>query len=523
VERRDLVEGAVSTPDLARRLQRFFAPVAPSGQFLPSGQRPRVPFTSPNAAFAVRWSHIGFGQNPSLSGYRSTREVVPLAERAAKGWVDPQVPTALTLANGVTLWLASVVFADADKKTLPKAQGTLVPPQGDGLPEPTAGATGADRGLRLGDVALAWGVFRHFYPYFDVVKTDWNAELPKALRAAAEDKNAEAFTHTLRRLTAPLEDGHVRVFGPDQGRQAVPLELLMVEGQPVVSRGQPNAKILPAGTQILSVDGEPAEQRLARLKGEISAATEGWMNTRLAEEFLAGDPGTKVKVTYCTVAGFRGEATLTREVNFWGPRETGKPEKLAELKPGIWYVDLDRITDKDFEGALPKLAAAKGVVFDLRGYPKVHPAFLQYLSDKPLESARWNKPMVTQPNGKGWTWDTTGRWNLEPKAPRIAGKLVFLTGGGAISYAESCMGIVEAYKLAEIIGEPTAGTNGNVNHISLPGGYNISWTGMKVLKHDGTPHHGVGIHPTVPVKPTIKGLAEGRDEVLEKGIEVVSR
>jgi hypothetical protein len=44
---------------------------------------------------------------------------------------------------------------------------------------------------------------------------------------------------------------------------------------------------------------------------------------------------------------------------------------------------------------------------------------------------------------------------------------------------------------------------------------------MKVLKHDGSRHHGVGILPTVPVSRTIKGIAEGRDEILEKGIEVV--
>jgi hypothetical protein len=33
----------------------------------------------------------------------------------------------------------------------------------------------------------------------------------------------------------------------------------------------------------------------------------------------------------------------------------------------------------------------------------------------------------------------------------------------------------------------------------------------------------VGIQPTVPVRPTQMGLAEGRDEVLEKAIEIVSR
>lgn len=34
-------------------------------------------------------------------------------------------------------------------------------------------------------------------------------------------------------------------------------------------------------------------------------------------------------------------------------------------------------------------------------------------------------------------------------------------------------------------------------------------------------HHGRGIRPTVPVEPTIAGIAQGRDEVLERAIAVV--
>ncbi|HEX6812402.1 MAG TPA: S41 family peptidase [Planctomycetota bacterium] len=91
----------------------------------------------------------------------------------------------------------------------------------------------------------------------------------------------------------------------------------------------------------------------------------------------------------------------------------------------------------------------------------------------------------------------------------------------SVSYAESVLGIIEAYKLGEIVGGTTAGTNGNVNPFDLPGGYSVSWTGMKVLKHDGSRHHGVGIAPTVPVAPTAAGIAAGRDEVLEKAVEVL--
>lgn len=113
-------------------------------------------------------------------------------------------------------------------------------------------------------------------------------------------------------------------------------------------------------------------------------------------------------------------------------------------------------------------------------------------------------------------------WFVQPKAPRFHGKIAFLTDGRAISYAETYLGIIENDKLGAIVGGPTAGTNGNVNPFSLPGGIRVTWTGMKVLKHDGARHHGVGILPTVPAAHTIRGVAEGRDEVLDRAISVVS-
>ena len=99
--------------------------------------------------------------------------------------------------------------------------------------------------------------------------------------------------------------------------------------------------------------------------------------------------------------------------------------------------------------------------------------------------------------------------------------MVFITDARAISYAESFMSFIEHYDLGEIVGQPTAGTNGNVNITELPGGYRFGWTGMKVVKHDGSQHHLVGIQPTIPIKKTMEGVREGKDEFLEKAIQVL--
>ncbi|MBA2607132.1 MAG: hypothetical protein H0U96_09735 [Acidobacteria bacterium] len=48
-------------------------------------------------------------------------------------------------------------------------------------------------------------------------------------------------------------------------------------------------------------------------------------------------------------------------------------------------------------------------------------------------------------------------------------------------------------------------------------------TGLKVLNHDGSRLHGVGIEPDVPVSRTIKGIREKRDEQLERAIMIANQ
>jgi hypothetical protein len=79
-----------------------------------------------------------------------------------------------------------------------------------------------------------------------------------------------------------------------------------------------------------------------------------------------------------------------------------RPEQIAQVRPGIFYVDFIRISDDDFNAAADQLAAADGVVFDMRSYPfSLDPdTVISHLIDKPVTSNRFNIPIVTRPEVK---------------------------------------------------------------------------------------------------------------------------
>jgi len=170
---------------------------------------------------------------------------------------------------------------------------------------------------------------------------------------------------------------------------------------------------------------------------------------------------------------------------------------------------------------MPELAVARGVIFDLRGYPKGNHDVIRHLMTEKDTSDSWMQiPLSIYPDRRDVRWKPTS-WQMDPRRPHIEGKVVFLTDGRAISYAESFMGFIAHYDLAEIVGLPTVGANGNINPFTLPGGYTLYWTGMRVVKHDGRQHHMVGVTPTVWLEPTLEALVQGRDEYVEKALEII--
>ncbi|MDJ0635897.1 MAG: S41 family peptidase [Xenococcaceae cyanobacterium MO_188.B29] len=628
------VETAKEPEILIQKLQAIFTPIAPTVQIFATEESstvsPRLqkPDTQDSLQL-VTWEHYGVkgDMEEDYSPYYSKRVYWDGSQnQITDELISKYQPFKADLGGGVSCLIPLALFAENGKTLphIPKTEAT----------NPTNYSVN-DRATRLAIIILAWNVWQHFYPYFDVVAVDWLEELKTALKSAATDIDTAAFNKTLQRLVAKLEDGHgiVNLLHQNIGDRFIfPFTWDWVEDSLVITYVLSESEIdLHPGDVILKIDGVPAVEVISDREQFISSATSQWKRFMALGRMLRGEEATSVElevrsikgelktvvarrhilnslesgfslplfwqwrdeqlvITYVTteaaekiqpddiVLSINGKPVeeaiaekiqllsqqgaewflnqqkkdqiknalkelsngakdsnvilevqspseesriveLSRTLQSWDRKEP-RPAKIHQLRSGIVYIDFDQINDLDFQQALPLLESATGIIIDLRGYPRVSKNLIGHLIDEPVTSARWYIPQVKYPDRQQLDFDFSN-WSVEPKKPKLKAKVVFMTNCSAISYAETYLGIIEHYHLAEIVGQPTAGTNGNVNELILPGGYLIWWTGMKVLKHDGSRHHGVGILPTVPVERTIKGIAKKRDEFLERAIEII--
>ena len=377
--------------------------------------------------------------------------------------------------------------------------------------------------VRLADITIAWNVFQHFYPYFDVMKIDWKSVLTESLQAAYLDKTPEDFLDTLSILVAKLKDGHGRVNlrGYTGASYFLPFKFEWIQGQWVITEvfdeSLTNIRVGDVVVEINGMSSQKATEDKGRL---ISAATDGWKYYRLSTALLSGDKDEEFRLKLAR-DGNTSEVVLHASFSAQQFYSRFRNKKITSKnpEPGIYYLNLDAITLEEMNRLMPELEAAKAIICDLRGYPNGNHGLINHLL-KEKENALWMwVPKVVYPDFQQVDYDKLG-WNMEPVSPTLTAKIIFITDGRAISYAESYMGYIEGLHLATIVGQPTAGTNGNVNIFELPGGYSVGWTGMRVVKHDGSQHHGVGIIPQVRVERTIEGVKQGRDEFLEKALEI---
>jgi C-terminal processing protease CtpA/Prc len=458
---------------------------------------------------------------------------VPLGEHHAA-----RVRTSQSLLAGVH---ADVVDPDPLAAALRFARGEIQVNGGEAAPPPELPADfkpAAERSYdemqppdvnyRLLALFRFWSIIDRFYPFKSQIP-DWDRMLHDFIPRFIAADDADQYGLALRELSARVEDSHAALIASNGFRLfsaewPLPFAVRPIEGQYVITTVADGELPVKVGDVLVSVDGEPIQQRVQRLWKYIPSSTDAARRLRVANGALWGPKGSVARLEIRS-AGGTSTVSVARVERFEPPQATTGPTYRL-LAGNVGYVDLTRLDPLEVDAMFEALSKTKALIFDMRGHPK---------GTGWLIAARLNTRHATtgaifrRPEFSGATpfdQQSGGFFFDQPMPttdkPLYQGKTVMLIDERAVSEAEWTALFFEAANGTAFIGTPTAGAVGDPASFMLPGGFRFLFTGHDVRHADGRPVQNLGIQPTVSVAPTIAGIRAGRDEVLDRAIEYVA-
>ncbi len=404
-----------------------------------------------------------------------------------------------------------------------------------------AGSRYPSLALRILAAYRWWSAIQYFYPHKTGIGVDWNAALTESISDLQSAMDSTEYLLAVAKMRARIRDSHYN--NPDLfGAGMVGVSVRFVEGLPIVTAVRDDSATRVSGVTvgdiIETVDGESVAARRARFVPYISASTPQSLDWKVAGYLLRGPVGSVALLSVQRASGPPVRVTLTRYALVRtpnAPREydddgnpilspRGRAEGVIRIESGnIGYADLTRVTARMVDSMFDVLGNTTAIVFDMRGYPSddTRAAIVARLSDHMI-SPPGETLMVLSPDSTTSTIQRGGQYVVKAsEKAHYLGKTVLLIDERAQSAAED-MGLwLEAANGTAFVGSPTAGADGTITSVVLPGGIRANFTGMSMLHSDGRPLQRIGLIPDVEVRPTIAGIRAGRDEVLERAFDLL--
>lgn len=390
-----------------------------------------------------------------------------------------------------------------------------------------------DAGFRLLTIYRYWNMIHYFFPYKHLTDKNWNQVLKDYLPAFLTANDELAYEMAALQLVEEVKDSHATLWNIDKvdewkGNRHAPLHMRFVQNKLVVMDYYlPDLKPvlgLERGDVITAINNVPVAQLVKEKKPFFPASNEPTRLKNMANSLLRSNEST-ISVTVLPASGeektmniplFLRDSLKLRE---WYNRNKEKSFKM--LDDNIGYITLENIKAEDIEPIKNTFLNAKGIIIDIRNYPATFVPFLlgNFFVSHKTPFVKFTRGNLQNPGefvlGESLTIPGAGK--------TFKGKLVVLVNEDSQSQSEYTAMAFKAGDNTTIVGSTTAGADGNVSYITLPGGLETMISGIGVYYPDGTETQRVGIVPDIIVSPTIEGIRKNKDEVLEKAIEIIKQ
>lgn len=385
-----------------------------------------------------------------------------------------------------------------------------------------------DSGLNLLTLFRLWNVIEYYAPNRSLTLHPWEEVLTSYIPRMGVETDPVRFSRLYFRLIRELNDGHA--YAPIEmlfGQRMLPVWPLQAEGRLFV--GYSGDSLLERGDEVVAIDGEPISERLELLREYASRSNEASLRQALRYYGLCTRRDT------AEVVRRRAGVCDTLRVATVPYGSVSPLYDLAQLEQppfrlladSVGYIYAGTFSREHLAQVVQTLPRTRALIIDLRTYPlKVDGALIALIG----QSLRTESVVVRQAlyqtlalpglfyRQEQWLFEDFGEVAARCTEP-YKGRVILLVDEMTQSNPEFQAMAFQSCPQTLTIGSPTSGANGSIVWIPLPGQM-TSFSGIGALYPDGTQPQTVGVRLDVEVLPTAEGLQAGRDEVLERALEL---
>lgn len=376
-----------------------------------------------------------------------------------------------------------------------------------------------DDGMKLLSLFRHWNYIQYFYPYRYLISKDWNTVLDEFIPKLIDARDEREYVLALAELVSETEDTHHTLLQNANlesylGKNKIPVSGIFINDTLVVQTSMDN--IIKRGDIIQEIDEVPI-QVLTEKYIDISGASN---RTTILREVAAKVLRTQNKTVKLRIWRDNESIDVTIEsIPFYKKILKHSVPSISEISDNIGYLNTAGVSLKEYESIFREWKEKKAIIFDLRTYPKENLVrLLPYLHEDPVSFFRSTSGSVMKPGT--FTFDETIIFDTKD-GYKYEGQIVILVNNESQSKSEFSAMALRTAPNSIVIGNQTAGTDGDVVNIVLPGNVATVMTGNGIYTNEKQETQQVGIIPDILVEIGIEDLNNQKDKILEVAIEAV--
>ncbi len=378
--------------------------------------------------------------------------------------------------------------------------------------------------LRLLALFRYWNQIEYFFPYKYQMDENWDDVLTEMLPRFMYPETERDFVLAMREISIKLNDSHSSTQTSKLydyfGDKFVPFDIKIIDGKAVVLKLKNDslaiANDIQVGDEITKVNDKSIVEIIKENKKYVEGSNEAAV-LRNSYWMIFNGKKDSVKVEIIRNA-IKKERYLKRYTYSGLKIKRTEDKKWKLLASDIGYIDIEKLKVSEIPLVMREFKNAKTIIFDARKYPlesNIEETLTNYLYPEPKAYAKFIDPDVTYPGRFIWREDQLGG---EKKLETFEGNIIVLENEWTQSHGEHVVMSLKGAPRNTIIGSRTAGADGAICKFEIIKGYYTQYTAYGVFYPDKKETQRIGIRPDIYVEPTIEGIREGRDEVLERAL-----